>query len=150
EYDLLGRKIAHTDPQGNETRFSYDELNRVTKIVSPKIYDDKRRAVHPTKTYTYEKLGTIVTETDENGFQTKTSLNALGHLTSQPHPQGTKTKRFYDLKGNCIKEIAPNDTEQHMSYDAFDRLTSCRMKKNGKLLSKKILRYNSFHLTSET
>ncbi|MBS0655286.1 MAG: RHS repeat protein, partial [Verrucomicrobia bacterium] len=149
-YDLLGRKVAVIDPQGHETHISYDRLNRITKIAYPNIYDHNGEAVSPVRTFEYEKLGTKVVQRDENAYTTTTIFNAAGKIISQERPDKTIIKNFYDIKGNCIKEIAPNGVEQHIAYDAFDRPTAIVMKEGDKELSRKSMEYTTFHLTSET
>ncbi|MBS0656360.1 MAG: RHS repeat protein, partial [Verrucomicrobia bacterium] len=148
-YDLLGRKTAVIDPQGHETHISYDRLNRITKIAYPNIYDHDGSVVSPIRTFEYEKLGTKVVQKDENAYTTTTIFNAVGKIISQERPDKTIIKNFYDIKGNCIKEIAPNGVEQRITYDAFDRPTSIVMNENDKELSRKSMEYNAFHLTSE-
>jgi RHS repeat-associated protein len=150
EYDLLGRKIKEIDPQNNETLYEYDALNRVTKITYPAIYDEHGHKISPIKRYSYEKLGTIVTETNENGYKTTRVYSAAGKIFEEHLPD--KTCRFcrYDKKGNLVLEIAPNGTTQKMSYDAFNRLTSSKMTFEDNTLSKKTLVYNSFRLIQES
>lgn len=150
-YDLLGRKIAHIDPQGNETTYAYDSLSRITKITYPKIcglqtdlQEKKSPYVDPEKRFRYEKLGTVIYEIDENDYVTITKLNAFGAIISCSFPDKTELKRTYDLKGNCIKEVACTGTETHMTYDAFGRMTSSQI-----LGDKKVFTYNSFHQIEE-
>ncbi len=148
-YDNLSRKTWVKNPQGNVTNYTYDALNRVTSITYPDIYDHQGNKKTPKKTYSYEQLGTIVTEKDELGQISKTTYNALGKICSQTLPDGTTLSYFYDLKGNCIKEVSPNGAETHLSYDAFNRLTKSRVKAAEKTLSKRKTIYNSFHPIKE-
>jgi len=149
EYDQLSRKISETNPQGQTFSYKYDELDRVVEINSPITYDHHGNEVRPTKYYTYKDLGTEVIETDENGHETVTSYNALGKITQQKFADGTERHLFYDLMGNLVKEIAANDALTYNYYDAFKRLKVSRVMKDGKLLSRKEVEYNSFHPVKE-
>src|SRR5262249_32221172 len=126
------------------THFEYDALNRIKKITYPLIFNEHGHKTTPIKRFSYEKLGTIKTITDENGYKTTITYNAAGKVFAEELPDGTKHICSYDKRGNLVKEIAPNGTEQKMSYDAFGRMTSLET-----LLSKKTWRYNSFRLIEE-
>ncbi len=145
EYDLLSRKTAIKDPQGNTTRYEYDALNRITAIIYPSIYDHKGKEIVPKKTYSYKNLGTQVTETDENGLKTKTTYNALGKVCKKVLPNKTTNAYYYDLKGNLVKEISPNGACNCIEYDAFNRIKRSRLMMQDEVLCKNEIVYNSFH-----
>ncbi len=145
EYDLLGRKVAFIDPQGNTTRYTYDELNRHTGITYPDIFDHEGNRISPKKSYKYKTLGSIVTETNELGEVTKTTYNAIGKIVDIELPDGSKKSYFYDVKGNVIEEVAPNKTSTSFSYDCFDRLIESKQ-----LSSIKSIQYSTFHPIKET
>ncbi len=149
EYDLLGRKTAVIDPYGNIVRYEYDALDRITKIAYPAIYDHKGNKKTPVKTYSYSNLGSKVTETDEVGNITKTTYNAIGKITDQELPDKTSAHYFYDLKGNLIKEIAPNGATTRRHYDAFDRVTETQRMHGHELLEENKILYNLFHIVQE-
>ena len=140
EYDALGRKVASTDPQGNTTHFEYDCLNRLTKI----------RLKSSIKTFRYEKLGTLVRQVDENGYETMTVYNMLGNVLEEYFPDGTTHFCYYDKKGNLVKDVSTNEVQTRYRYDAFSRMTTCTMEKDDKVLSRKKMKYNAFHLIKET
>ncbi len=148
-YDLLGRKTAVKDFQDNTTYYEYDALNRITKITYPELYDHQGNKIAPTKTYSYRALGSQVTETDELGQATKTTYNALGKVTDQEFADGTSCHYEYDIKGNVIKELAPNKTENHLFYDAFDRLSLSKQLCDNELLEQQEIVYNTFHTLQE-
>lgn len=150
DYDLLGRKIAVTNPQGNTTRYEYDSLDRVTKVISPTIFDHQGNAITPTKSYTYEKLGTRVTETDENGYSTRTDYNAQGKPFAKYLPDGTIWYYHYDKAGNLERQVAPNHLRTLTEFDCFNRPTSVKLEsKDGNFKSETNFKYNTFHLLEE-
>jgi RHS repeat-associated protein len=145
-YDPLGRKIATIDPQGNETKFAYDALDRMVKVEYPKMIDATGACVHPTKTYSYSSCGRRVKETDEKGFVTRKTFNSEGKPVREQFADGTEKKYIYDIEGRLIEEIHPNGMTTSYTYDLFNNITSCRQVKNGALLSEKKSVYNAFHL----
>ncbi len=145
EYDLLGRKIAFHDAQNNTTRYEYDSLNRLIAIAYPAIYDHNGKKKSPKRTFSYKKLGTEVTEINENGEQTTTSYNALGKVCKKVFSDNTQICAFYDIVGNTVKEVAQNGTIRELVYDAFGRVRQSVLKMKGKVLSKSEVQYNTFH-----
>ncbi len=140
EYDLLGRKVAVVDPQGNTTRYTYDHLHRITSITYPDIFDHKGTKITPQKTYSYKNLGSIITETNELGEITRTSYNAIGKITKIELPDGSSKAYLYDVKGNVVEEVAPNKTSTYLSYDCFNRVI-----KTSQLSSVRSIDYSTFH-----
>ncbi|MBS0637386.1 MAG: hypothetical protein JSS12_07730 [Verrucomicrobia bacterium] len=149
EYDFLGRKISTVDQCGNKTHYAYDALNRCTTITYPDIYDHLGNVITPTKSYSYNALGAVVTEKDEIGLVTITKYNALGKITESNLPNGACKKYSYDVMGNLVAEIAPNGTITQMSYDSFGRITSEKQLHADTLLSESSLVYNTFHKLKE-
>ncbi len=145
EYDALHRKICEKDAQGNATRYEYDSLNRITKITYPDIYDHLGNKQTPSKTYSYQNLSSKVTERNEVGEVSKTTYNAIGKITDQEFADGSSKHYFYDIKGNLIKEIAPNGADTCISYDWCDRQLTSHLFMDRELLARQELAYNSFH-----
>lgn len=148
-YDVLGRKIAVTTPQENTTRYEYDALNRMTKIVYPPIYDYENKKIVPEKKFEHKKLGIRVVETDENGNNTCTMYNALGKITHQHFADNTEQFYEYDLKGNLVKEVASNGAVSSYTLDGFDRVTQSHMQKDTTVLSHQEVVYSAFHPVKE-
>jgi len=83
EYDINGNVIRSTDPNGNITVNTYDDLDRLTRSVKTDSngnhsvttsyqFDRLGRTIsssvgNATTTYEYDKLGRVVSETDSNG-----------------------------------------------------------------------------------
>ncbi len=149
-YDLLSRKTAVKDPLGNTTRYEYDALNRVTKITYPDIHDHNGKKITPEKTYTYNTLGSVVTETNELGLKTTTTCNALGKITDQEFADGTAKHYFYDVKGNLIKEVSQNELSTHMRYDGLNRLIESNVMSHEQLLAQTTFEHNAFHPIKQT
>lgn len=113
--DAAGRLIKVTDAAGNRTRYEYDTLNQVEKIIEHSgattelSYDPNgnllslKDARNQTTTFTYDNMDRVLSRTD-----------ALQGSNS------TETYE-YDLEGNPIKFTDRRGKVTTLSYDALDR-----------------------------
>jgi len=85
-YNQMDHMTREVDPLGNTTKYFYDMLCNVTKIVRPNQYDDKTGDGVGNK-YVYDAMDEVVQWTDP-----------LGNVYATPR----------DLEENVIKEINPN------------------------------------------
>ncbi|WP_203833029.1 LamG-like jellyroll fold domain-containing protein [Actinoplanes regularis] len=69
EYNSVGQVISSTDPLGAVTRYTYDQLGRTTKVVTP---DDG------VTRYKYDDNGELLSHTDPNGAQATSTTDYLG------------------------------------------------------------------------
>ena len=88
-YNQMDHITREVDPLGNTTKYFYDMLCNITKVVLPNQYDDKTGDGAGTR-YVYDAMDEVVQWTDP-----------LGNVYATPR----------DLEENVIKEISPN------SYD---------------------------------
>lgn len=92
-YDVLGQRVASTDPAGKTTLVEYDALGRKSQ------------------------------STDPAGQATKQSWNAFDQLTSLKDANGNTHRFEYDKAGRQIKEVRPMGGAIQFSYDALGQLT---------------------------
>ena len=125
-----------TDHLGRATRYSYDELDRLSELTKP---DGSKVSV------AYEDGGNTKIVTDENGNATRYRYDArdnlvqvrlpnvytayyrydgLGKLTETVDMRNLKTLYRYDEAGNLIEKVNPNGSRESYSYDAENRLLS--------------------------
>ncbi len=143
EYDKNGNLIKETDTRGNDTKYFYDELNRLQQTQTP----DPDGAGSLTRLVTdriYDGYGNLVTE--RHGYlnappaQTHTSFRTDSYeydqrnrLTQQIVDYGTTgqknitTKYEYDDAGNQTLVIDPpnaagHQSQTHFRYDALNRV----------------------------
>ncbi len=84
-YDSLGNMVSMTDPLGNMTRYSYDEIGGQSLLASDT--DPLGRLT----TYTYDAAGDPTSATDPLGNVTSYTYDAAGALASGTDPLGKTT-----------------------------------------------------------
>ncbi|MDE5825365.1 MAG: hypothetical protein K2H91_11885, partial [Lachnospiraceae bacterium] len=85
-YNQMDHMTRETDPLGNTTKYFYDMLCNITKIVRPNQYDDKTGDGAGIR-YVYDAMDEVIQWTDP-----------LGNVYATPR----------DLEENVIREINPN------------------------------------------
>ena len=114
-YNKAGKVKSKTDPEGNITTYDYDKEGNVTKI---------KNALSEEKSYTYDAMGRIKTETDENGAVTYYEYDKAGRLIKETNPMGEVTLYKYDPAGNLIEKQDANGVKTGISYDKCKRAVS--------------------------
>ena len=92
--------------------FEYDEQDNLTKLTDPES---------KVTTYTHNRLGQILTETDPRGGTWRYSYDAAGHLLSATSPLGFVTSYEYDKVGNEIRMTDARGKVYASVYDARNR-----------------------------
>jgi RHS repeat-associated protein len=100
-YDAHGRLTSYTDGDGNVIGYTYDDLDRLTRIT----YPDSKQV-----NYAYDSTGRLYTVTDWASRVTTYSYDAANRLTQTLRPNGTKQLRGYDDAGQLtsLVELAPD------------------------------------------
>lgn len=149
-YDLAGNKVSQIDHFGNETKYRYDDLNRLIETIYPQI--NGLNGLHqPTRKADYDCMGNCVKETDERNFATEKKFNARGQVTSILLPDGQLEKFEYALDGSLIKKTASNGTTTFFDVDCFGRILKERVHDSkGVFLYETSQTYDCFHKTSST
>lgn len=81
-YNKNGNKLTATDPRGNQTRFGYDPLGRLTLVTHPPA-DGANRDESRVKTVLYDGNGNKHAEIDENGVATIRRFDPLGRVSQE-------------------------------------------------------------------
>ncbi|MGK5595103.1 MAG: DUF6531 domain-containing protein, partial [Parachlamydiaceae bacterium] len=150
-YDLLGRKIAAIDPYGHETKYEYDEFDRLVRIVSPSVLNENDELVHPETRFAYDYLGNRTVTTDAKGYSTITHYTARGKPHTVIYPDGTTEKYTYFLHGPVESYTDRNGCVRRYSIDYKDRVVRTDFyTPDGVLKSTTSATYDAFHLLSET
>ena len=89
-YDLLGRRLTRTDPNGKTLAFSYTAAGRLQMIRYPGSND---------VTYAYDTAGRLATITDWLGHQTLFQYDIASRPTRIDLPNGTRKIFTYDDRG---------------------------------------------------
>ena len=137
EYDGNGNLVKNIDTRGNDTRYFYDELNRLqqtqtadpdssgslTRLVTDRIYDGYGNLVTERHGYlnappaqTYTTFRTDLFEYDQRNRLTKQTLDSgTGH-------ENVVTNYEYDDAGNQTRVIDPLGFKTHYRYNALNRV----------------------------
>jgi RHS repeat-associated protein len=138
-YDYLGQPTTMTDPDGNETKYSYDpaaDLSTVSAPSTPVQTYTSQTAVQqsPVTTYGYDNFGDQTQVVDPDKNVTTAAYDADGRVTSVTQPSYTPpgsstaitavTKYGYDPMGNVTSVEDPRGNFVCSTYDALGDLTS--------------------------
>jgi RHS repeat-associated protein len=136
-YDALnGNLLEMTDPEGNVTRFGYDQNARLVSITDPlnhttrlayntggeviRITDALGNQVNLER----DALGRVVASIDALGFRSETAYNALDQVTQVKDALGGITRLDYDANNHLAAVVDPlQHTVESYAYDAVGRLT---------------------------
>ncbi|HEY1296589.1 MAG TPA: RHS repeat-associated core domain-containing protein, partial [Chloroflexota bacterium] len=113
-YDANSNRLTMHDPNGVESDFSYDALNRFTGYSAVGTVG---------ATYTYDADGNRLSMADNIGTTTY-SYDELDRLLSVTSPSGAVVGYRYDLDGNRRKLIYPDNTAVSYVFDAASRMQS--------------------------
>jgi RHS repeat-associated protein len=131
-HDKRGRVTAEIDGAGLETRYRYDDADRVAVVLGPA--DPvlvPNEADWPTETTTYDDAGRVHTVTDPGGGVTTTTYTAAGRKATVTGADGLITKWVYDDAGRVVEVRGPYDDPDDpnapvssFGYDASGRRTT--------------------------
>src|SRR5262249_35786908 len=100
------------DPNGAVTRWLYDALNHVTRIVAPD---------GGVSTFTYDPKGGVLAFRDAQGNTTTYTYDEMDRPLTRTDPLG-RTRRFaYDLNGNVVQVVDARQQITRHEYDALNR-----------------------------
>ena len=123
-YTAYGAVQTITDPDGVTTTFGYDTAHRLTQIT-----DALGNYIQYTLDAAGDKTGESVYDSAGTLHKSLTrTFNTLGQLTSvvdglNKTVLSASYSDSYDANGNRVHTADALGTEQHMSYDALNRLT---------------------------
>jgi RHS repeat-associated protein len=127
-YDGDGNAVEMTDPRGNVTRASYDQLDRLVTLDEPASTNDQRAVT----SYTYTRTGMPLSTVDPLGARTETTYDDLDRPVTgteyerKPQPQTLVTSIGYDDAGDVTSTVSPTGAVAVDSYDALGQLTEAR------------------------
>ncbi len=120
-YDAVGNLSGYTYPNGVQTSYNYDGLNRLTQMGSAKS--------GPLSSYVYTlgAAGNRLTVAELSGRTVNYGYDSLYRLTSEavtadPHNNNVTNGYLYDSVGNRQQWLINGATVNTYTYDADDRL----------------------------
>ncbi len=129
EYDAAGRLVREVDALGNETRYEYNALDQLIRILQPDPKRDDRLVA--TAAYTYDRTGNMSASVDARGAVTSYGYDERDRLTSitRPNPRdgsptGPSTRFTYDDAGQLVSETDAIGATTTYAYDQLGRLST--------------------------
>ncbi|HKG60485.1 MAG TPA: RHS repeat-associated core domain-containing protein [Pyrinomonadaceae bacterium] len=145
-YDNAGNMLAASLPNGVQSTYTYDPLNRISQIAHVK------GGTLASYAYTFEPTGRRLTATENNGRLVNYTYDALYRLTNEASsagPSGNGSIGYtYDPVGNRLSRNSTLAAVQSATsaYDANDRATSDSYDANG---NTRVINGGSFAYDSE-
>ena len=112
-YDDNGNVVSVTDAANRQTRYFYDEQNRLQHVGAP---DGGGTAMR------YDDKGNLQTVTDSRGLSTTYWYNGFGEVTRRQSSDTGETTFSYDNIGRLIQEARSNGVNINYVWDPLDRL----------------------------
>ena len=142
-YDAANRKLTETDPLGDVTTYTYDDVGNelsqedANSHTTSYTYDPADRLETVTApdlgvtSYGYDLAGDLTSRTDANNHQTTYAYDSDNRRTSVTSPLGQVWTTTYDPAGNVSTQTDANgnatqtqgDGQTSYSYDHAGRLT---------------------------
>jgi YD repeat-containing protein len=125
--------LSKTDPEGNQTDYTYDSLNNLTSTTDPlgnttnytydgKLLTSSEDPLGGTTTYTYTPEGYLESVTDAAGRETTYTYDSFGQRTSMTDPSNNTWTYSYDSLGRLIDTTDPRGRKTHNEYNAAGKL----------------------------
>ncbi|SDY35714.1 DNRLRE domain-containing protein [Thermoactinomyces sp. DSM 45892] len=124
-YDEVGNNLTSTDENGNTKATTYDKMNRVKSVALPGA-DVKVQ-------YEHDKDGNVIEKkvTSKDGSTTYNSVklkyDETGKLISSTDPLGKVTSYTYDEDGQQIKVTLPDRSILESVYDKAGRVVEAKL-----------------------
>lgn len=123
ENDAAGNVIQSTDAEERVTRFQYDAMNRLTKVIDATNADpDPGCGIAGVTCHGYDPKGNLTQVTDGNGNLTAFEYDALDRLMKTVDPVGNLETFSYDGNGNLASTVDRKGQAIEFDYDAVNQL----------------------------
>jgi YD repeat-containing protein len=110
--DGAGRVLHVADSNGAGTRFEYNAVNQVTKIVDALLGETS---------FTYDGNGNLLTLTDARGKTTTWTFDSMDRVATRTDPLSRAEAFGYDLNGNVTSWTDRKGQVTSYQYDALNR-----------------------------
>lgn len=136
-YTLTGKTATATDANGNTTRYSYDALDRLSRVTDPMqrvttfAYDALSRQTQilnaaiqaaPLLQRSYTPDGRLASLTDANNHATAFAYDGFDRLATTTYPLGSTESLTYDADNNVLTRKTRAGDTVGFTYDTLNRL----------------------------
>lgn len=121
DYYDTGYVKSITYPNGLKTEYEYDNINRITKLIT-----SKNGTAINTFEYEYDNNGNTTKEI-KNGSATSYTYDSLDRLVSVSYSDGTSVAYEYDALNNRTKETYSNGDVKEYSYNKKYQLKEIKL-----------------------
>jgi YD repeat-containing protein len=104
-YDVMGNRTSTTDADGNTTTYTYDALNRLLTLTTPRVTNAAGNTVNYNTSYAYDGVGNRISVIDNNGNRTDTVYNSNNLLRQVTDASGKITQIAYDADLNQVSIV---------------------------------------------
>ncbi|MCB1775730.1 MAG: hypothetical protein KDI88_19110, partial [Gammaproteobacteria bacterium] len=115
-YDTSGRMTGIVDGDGNTSQIVYDPTTGLATSITDRLGNVTR--------FEYDGVGNLVRIIDPLGNVTTRAFNARGQLVTETGPEGQVTAYTYDTHGNVTQVTDPAGDANSYTYDVLGNLTS--------------------------
>ena len=105
-YDIIGNQTSVTNAQGFTSTYQFDTRRQLVELNTPNVVDVDGSSSSYSTRYSYDGLGNVLTNQDNNGNITAYVYNQDNLLVQQEQPNGHITQFIYDENNNQIQIIA--------------------------------------------
>ena len=117
-YTATGQVDTSTNSLGQVTKFEYDSLGRVKKVLKA-----LGTAKETSQQFEYDSVGRKTASIDENGRRSQFTYDAMNRLRTTTLADGSVSSFNYDARGNVIRVTDPLGNIESQVFDSLDRPT---------------------------
>ncbi len=122
-YDVAGRRVKTTDPQGTETAFSYDLVDRLVGVTENVVTGTCQATdCNVVTRYDYDRAGNRIAIVDARGNIRRFSYDAADRQKTTVDALGRTTSWWYDRGGRLEEQQDPRGILLEYHYDGMDRV----------------------------
>lgn len=118
-YDAEGNRTIAVDPNGFQSTFSYDTLQRRTSIVLP---PPSTGVAAPRIGIGYDLANNVASVLDPRSLSTTFASDAFANVWTRRSPDSGQTTSTFDAAGNVTSQTDARGKTTTYTYDALNRL----------------------------
>ncbi|WP_236984262.1 RHS repeat-associated core domain-containing protein [Marinagarivorans cellulosilyticus] len=123
-FDKVGNQTHYILPEGRETQFVYDELNRVKELISAETQGFDGQVLNTVTLKKHNGVGNIVWLKDRRENVTSTRYDDLHRVDLVTDSLLQTTRNVYDLAGNVTFQTNKRGITTESKFDELSRVTS--------------------------